>query len=352
MVSRRSFLAGTGAVAAGIVLGREARAAGGSLRFYNWDTYVGDNTLSGFKAATGVDVQMTLFASNDELYARTAGGGEAYDVIVPSCDFVTRMAEQGLLTQLDHSRLPNLKNIAEPFRDPPYDPNCAYSVPFAWLVLGLGYRRSAMKGKKPPKSWEDVFDSKRYRIGWLTEPSDMIRLCASYIGEDPNAITAKGLKKIEKVLSKQAKRGVIFHHDDGQDMLRAGDLDIVIEYNGDIAQVMGEAPDLGFVVPREGSTRWVDCWAIPKNAVNPDGAHQFLDYMMSAEAGVDISSTIMYPTPNAAARALMPSEYRDNPVIFPSDAQLEKCPFGRRAAAAQQQAFEEIFARVRMIAGH
>ena len=73
--------------------------------------------------------------------------------------------------------------------------------------------------------------------------------------------------------------------------------------------------------------------------------------MLSAEAGVDISSTIMYPTPNAAARALMPAEYRDNPVIFPSEAQLEKCPFGRRASAAQQQAFDEIFARVRMIAG-
>ena len=351
MVSRRSFLAGTGAVAAGIVLGREASAATAPLRFYNWDTYIGENTLPGFKAATGIDVEMSLFATNDELYARTAGGGEAYDVIVPSCDFVTRMVEQGLLTKLDHSRLTNLKNIAEPFRDPLYDPGCAYSVPFSWLVLGLGYRRSAMKRKKPPKSWEDVFDSKRYRIGWLTEPSDMIRMCASFIGEDPNAISAKGLKTIEKILTKQARRGVIFHHDEGQDMLRAGDVDIVIEYNGDIAQVMGEDPDLGFVVPNEGSTRWVDCWAIPKNARNPDGAHQFLNYMLSAEAGVDISSTIMYPTPNAAARALMPAEYRDNPVIFPSEAQLEKCPFGRRASAAQQQAFDEIFARVRMIAG-
>lgn len=351
MVSRRSFLAGSGAVAAGIVLGDEAKAAAGSLRFYNWDTYIGENTLSGFKAATGIDVQMSLFATNDELYARTAGGAEAYDVIVPSCDFVTRMAEQGLLTPLDHSRLPNLKNIAEDFRDPPYDPGCAHSVPFAWLVLGLGYRRSAMKRKKPPKSWEDVFDSGRYRAGWLTEPSDMIRLCASFIGEDPNAISAKGLKKIEKILTRQAEDGVVFHNDNGQDMLRAGDVDIVIEYNGDIAQVMAEDPDIGFVVPKEGSTRWVDCWAIPKNAPNPDGAHQFLNYMLSAEAGIDIASTIMYPTPNAAARALMPADYRDNPVIFPSEAQLEKCPFGRRAPVSQQHAFEEIFARVRMIAG-
>jgi spermidine/putrescine transport system substrate-binding protein len=351
MVSRRSFLAGTGAVAAGLTFGRTAEAASGTLRFYNWDTYIGDSTLSGFKAATGVDVQMSLFATNDELYARTAGGTEMYDVIVPSCDFVTRMVEQGLLTKLDHSRLPNLKNISVPFLDPPYDPGCAHSVPFSWLVLGLGYRRSAMKRKKAPKSWEDVFDSKRYRIGWLTEPSDMIRLCAAYIGEDPNAITPKGLKKIEKVLTNQAKRGAVFHNDDGQDRLLARELDIVIEYNGDMAQVMKEDDDIGFVVPKEGSTRWVDCWAIPKTAPNPDGAYAFLDYMMSSDAGVDISSTIMYPTPNAAARALMPAEYRDNPVIFPPDAVLDKCTFAVKPAAAQQQAFEEIFARIRMIAG-
>ena len=40
------------------------------LNFYNWDTYIGETTLADFKAASGIDVKMDLFAENDELFTR------------------------------------------------------------------------------------------------------------------------------------------------------------------------------------------------------------------------------------------------------------------------------------------
>jgi len=355
MYSRRSLLASvmaaSGAIAAGLSFSGSADAQASTLRFYNWDTYIGGNTLSGFKAATGIDVQMSLFASNDELFSRIAGSGAAYDVIVPSNDFVTRMVERDLLTALDHARLPNLANIGKQFLDPPYDPGCAYSVPFAWLTLGLGYRKSRMKDGKAPDSWKWVFESDRYRMAWLTEPSDMIRLGAKYLGYGVNDLTPAEILQVERLLTRQAPYVTAFHRDDGQDMLLAGDVDIVIEYNGDIAMVMQEDPDIDFVVPGQGSLRFVDCWAIPKTAPNPDAAYKFLNYMMDAEAGADISRTILYPTPNDAARQLMPSSYRDNPVIFPPPARMAASDFGLWQDAETQQRFDEAFARVRLAAG-
>src|SRR3546814_7465332 len=44
------------------------------LNFYNWDTYIGENTLDNFKEATGVDVTMDLFDSNDVLFAKFKAG--------------------------------------------------------------------------------------------------------------------------------------------------------------------------------------------------------------------------------------------------------------------------------------
>ncbi|HTM82679.1 spermidine/putrescine ABC transporter substrate-binding protein [Asticcacaulis sp.] len=354
MYSRRSVLgsvlAATGAVAAGFSF-EGARAAPGKLRFFNWDTYIGAHTLEGFKAATGVEVEMSLFASNDELFAQIAGKGQAYDVIVPSCDVVTRMVERDLLTKLDHARLPNLANMAAPFLDPPYDPKCAYSVPYTWVVQGLGYRRSKMKDYKAPNSWKWVFDSDRYKIAWLSEPSDMIRLGAKYLGFGSEDITPEVVRKVEKLLSKQAKHVSAFHTDNGQDLLKSGEVDIVIEYNGDIAQVMREDPDLDFVVPREGGLRSVDCWAIPKAAPNPDAAYQFLNYMMDAQAGADISETILYPTPNTAARARTHDAYRNNQVIFPPVAVVSGSDFTLWPGAEMQQRFDEAFARIRLAAG-
>ncbi|MFX7941990.1 extracellular solute-binding protein, partial [Acinetobacter baumannii] len=90
----------------------------------------------------------------------------------------------------------------------------------------------------------------------------------------------------------------------GQDLLLGGDIDLVIEYNGDIAQVMRDDPDIGFVVPREGGIIASDSLCIPKGAPNPDLAYAFIDFVLGAKAGADIATTIRYPTPNKAALAL------------------------------------------------
>ena len=65
------------------------------LSFYNWDTYIGETTLDDFKAATGIEVTMDLFADNDELFAKLREGNPGYDLIVPSNDYVARMAAAG-----------------------------------------------------------------------------------------------------------------------------------------------------------------------------------------------------------------------------------------------------------------
>ena len=172
--SRRSLLAGLGAAAAGISLGglgaaglqgcasREKIGANGEeqkLNLYNWDTYTGKTTLADFKAATGVSVRMSLFASNDELFAKLRAGNPGFDVIVPSNEYVTRLRIAGLIQPLDLAKIPNRANIMRAFRNPPFDPGRRYSMPYTWLVLGIGYRKSKMDGV--PDSWKWVMDSDR-----------------------------------------------------------------------------------------------------------------------------------------------------------------------------------------------
>ena len=118
-MSRRSLLAGAGAAAAGLTivprLGWSAEEA--RLNFYNWDTYIGETTLDDFKAATGIEVKMDLFADNDELFAKLKEGNPGYDVIVPTNDYVERMITADMLEPLDHSKIPNIENITPVFRD-------------------------------------------------------------------------------------------------------------------------------------------------------------------------------------------------------------------------------------------
>ena len=347
---RRGFLAGLGTAAVGISftsLGGCHKHSGKEVNLYNWDTYIGKHTLADFEKATGITAKMSLFANNDELFAKLRSGNPGYDVVVPTNDYVTRFAKANLLQPLDHAKIPNMKNILPRFQDAPFDPGRKYSMPYTWLVLGIGYRKSKVDGV--PDSWKWLFDSDRYknRIGLLADAADLCRLAECYMGYDFNKFDPAVLQKVEDLLIKQKRNVTTFHDDNGQDLLLAGDIDIVIEYNGDIAQVMRDDKDLAFVLPKEGSILQSDQLCIPAGAPNVEGAHALINYMLSADAGTDITRTIRYPTPNAAVLERMEPSYRDNPAIFPPEPALSKCRYAEYLGEAPYRAFSEVMTKVR-----
>jgi spermidine/putrescine transport system substrate-binding protein len=356
--NRRSLLKGIGAAAVGITFtgalagcgekeGKKlANGEAAKLNFYNWDDYIGETTLEDFKGKAGVDVKMDLFDTNDTLFAKFRAGNPGYDLIVPSNDFVERMVKADMLEKLDKTQIPNFKNVASDFVDVDYDKGRVYSVPYTWLVLGIGYRKSKVKGT--PDSWKVLFDSDEYkgRIAVLSEAGDMFRLYAKYMGKSVNALTPADIKTIEAMMVKQKPFIAKFHDDDGQDLLAKGEVDLVLEYNGDIAQTMKEDDDIGFVIPKEGSQLNSDNMCIPKGAKHPKNAHAFINFIMDAQNGKKLTETILYPTPNQAAKDLMPDDYKKNPVIYPPADVLAKCEYAKFNPDLQPL-YEEAFTRVR-----
>ena len=326
-LSRRSFLASTSAIAAGLTFmpysarGEEEK----KLNFYNWDTYIGETTLDDFKEASGIDVQMDLFADNDELFAKLREGNPGYDVIVPTNDFVERMKKAGMLLPIDHDKIPNLSNINKLFLDADFDPGREFSLPYMWGTMGIGYNKSAVSG--PVDSWKVLYESDEYsgRISLLSESSDVIGMALKYLGHSLNTTDPAHYKQVEELVIAQKPHIKVFAPDNGQDLLASGEVDIAQEWNGDIAQLMTEDDSFTYVVPKEGGMIWQDCLCIPTGAPHPENAHAFINYIFDAEAGAAIADYIQYATPNDAARARLGDDYRDNPAIFPPDEITAKC---------------------------
>jgi spermidine/putrescine transport system substrate-binding protein len=219
-------------------------------------------------------------------------------------------------------------------------------MPYTWLVLGIGYRKSKVDGV--PDSWKWLMDSDRYkgRIGLFSEADDLIELGAKYMGHSVRGVPYEMVDRIADMYIRQKPNIKIFHNDEGQDLLLSGDIDIVMEYNGDIAQVMQEDPDLDFVVPREGSILNSDCLCIPKGAPRPDNAHQFINFLLDGKNGAEVYSTIKYPTPNAAALALMPDSYRNNKAIFPPPEAMARCEYAEFEGLKRAQLYDEALTRI------
>lgn len=323
--SRRTFL--KGAAVAGLTLSGLPRIGSGEgkeLNVYNWDTYIGETTLQTFTDSTGIEVQYDLYANLEEMFAKFQEGNPGYDVIFPSDYMMETMRVAGMLEEIDHSRIPNFQYIDPNFLDPSFDPGSKHSVPYFWGSVGIGYRKSKVDA---PDSWGDLFDNDQYsgRIALLADSRFVLALALMYLGYSANSTNADEIGEARDLLIKQKKHLKAFVPDSGQDMLIAGDVDLVMEWNGDVLKVMAEDDDLSYVVPKEGSILWIDGLCIPKGAPNVDNAYLFLNHIHDPKVNAEIANTIHYATSNKSAREFVNPEDLNNPAVYLPDEIVAKC---------------------------
>lgn len=283
-----------------------------------WQNYLGETTLADFRRASGIEVTVTTYADNAELYAKLKAGGHGFDLVVPSSQWIERMLREDLLAPIDLVRLPGLTNLEPDFLDLPYDPGNAHSVPYTWLALGIGYRKS--KVAQVPAGWKELLEGPGHagRIALPADPALLFRIAAKALGLSANQFNPERVKQVEAELARSLPRVKALHSDGGQDLLLRGEADLVALWNGDLAQVALEDPDIAFTLPREGALLSCDCLCIPASAARPGNAHQLIDFLLSAEGGAGVAGTIWFPTPNLAARKILSADYSTNPVLFPA----------------------------------
>jgi spermidine/putrescine transport system substrate-binding protein len=326
--NRRQLLKGVGMFAALTILPRGALSEEEKkLSFYNYDTYTGENTLADFQAATGIEAKLDLFADGDELFTKLKAGNPGYDVIVPPSNTLERMMKANMVVALDHAKIPNIANIDPLFLNASFDPGRKFSLPYMWGTTGIGYRISKVEGV--PDSWKWLFDDQKYagKVAVLGDQEHAIGSALKYLGYSYNSTNMAELTKAKDLLI--AAKSIIkkYADDTGQDLLAQGEVDLTMEYNGDIAQLMSEDDDVSYVIPKEGSNVWEDTIAIAAGAPHPENAHVFINFIFDKDAGKHIAETIQYATPNKAAKEIMDPAYRENAAIFPPDDLVAKCEY-------------------------
>ena len=320
--SRRSFLKTAGIAAVGVSFAGTARRGWSQeekkLNVYNWDTYIGETTLTSFTDASGIECQYDLYANNEELFAKLQAGNPGYDVIFPSDYMVATMISRGMIDPVDHSKIPNMANVdPDPnFMDPAFNPGLKYGVPYMWGTIGIGYRKSKVE---TPTSWADVIDSDKYsgRIALLGDMRAVMGVALKYLGYSMNSRDEAEVAQARDLLIKQKAHIKTFAEDNGQDLLLSGEVDIVMEWNGDIVHAMEEDDDVSYAVPKEGTMVWIDNICIPTGAPHPENAHAFLNHIHDPQVNAEIANTIHYGTANKAAKEFIDAADLENPAIYP-----------------------------------
>ena len=164
-----------------------------TINVYNWGEYISNGTegLAGCQCRvhrrTGIEVNYTTFDSNESLYSKLAGGGASYDVIVPSDYMISKLMNENMLAELDFSNIPNFEYIDKQFRNPDYDPENKFSVPYTWGTVGLFYNTDYVT--EPVTSWS-IFcgtSSTAAKILMFDNPRDAFAIAQERLGFSLNS---------------------------------------------------------------------------------------------------------------------------------------------------------------------
>jgi spermidine/putrescine transport system substrate-binding protein len=299
------------------------------LTILNWSEYIDPEVYRQFEKAFNCEVKETNFETPEEaLNKMVAGGSRTFDVCAVGGGFKMQAGiAQGVLKKLDHGKLPNLKNLAPRFQNPTYDPGNAYSVPYQWGTTGVIIRKDLLP--KDGFSMAAIFDKKKEigRFVLIDSTLEMLGYAHLYNGKPVNSVELPDLKKAigQLVAAKKSKNFVGFEGGvGGRGKVVAGTADFAIVYNGDAGRVLEEYPGkFVYVIPNEGAPLWVDQLCIAKDAPNADLAYAFINYVLDAKIGAQISNWTKYATPNEAAKAFLTPEDLANTSIYP-DAETEK----------------------------
>jgi spermidine/putrescine transport system substrate-binding protein len=144
-----------------------------------------------------------------------------------------------------------------------------------------------------------------------------------YAGRSPNTREPGELSEAGRLLlAARTPRLLGFYGSpDSVDKVVAGDAWVGIAYNGDALVKLDENTD--FALPAEGTIVWVDAMTIPAGSGHKAQAHAFLNFILEAGAGAQLSNYLAYATPNLASLPLVEAEMRDDPRIYPPEQQLQ-----------------------------
>lgn len=294
-----------------------------SVNVYNWGEYISDGTdgmldVNGtFEELTGIRVNYTNFATNEELYSKLRGGGAQYDVVIPSDYMVGRMAAEDMLEPLDFANIPNFEFIDANFRNPAYDPGNRFSVPYTWGVVGIVYNTELILDDEI-RSWDVLWDE-RYLgdILMFQNPRDAFAIAQIRLGYSLNDTDERHLRECLELLKAQKPLVQAYVMDEIYNKMLNGEAILAPYYAGDAYSMIGENDVLAFAVPDEGTNIFVDAMCVPKGARQKKAAEMYINFMCEPAISAANGEYIGYALPSAAAVALLDEEVRGDPVANP-----------------------------------
>jgi spermidine/putrescine transport system substrate-binding protein len=311
--------------------------AEGELNLFNWGNYTSPEMIEKFTAKTGITVTITDYDSNTTALTKVKAGGSGFDLVVPSHNYIPVFLRNGLIAELDHSRIPNIGNIAAEWVDVPWDMGRTHSVPWQWGSVGIAVNTSVYGGDV---NTSDLFmDPPPELVGKINivpEMTDVINMAIFNVGGEACTEDLEVLREVrDKLIA--AKPSWLSMDYGTTDKLSSGDYAASVNWNGSTMRARINNPDVVYGYPVEGYPMFMDSVALLADAQNVDEAYEFINFILEPENAAMISSFARYANGVEGSEQFMPEDMSSAPEIVTPD---EFAAVGRFLPTCPQSAID------------
>jgi len=294
-----------------------------TLQLFIWSDYIKPDLVREFEQKYHCKVSIDTYDSNESMYSKIKLGASGYDILVPSNYYLTIMMQQEMLQPIEPSRLHNLHYL-----DPIYlakigADSLKVGIPYMVSTTGIAYRSDKIPQLEP--TW-GVFDKKEWRgrMTLLNEVREAMGAALLFQGHSVNSVNPLEIDAATEVVIRWKQNLAKFESEQYKNGLASAEFLVSQAYNGDVAQIVLETPELDFIYPKEGSLLTADYLVIPRDAKQVALAYAFIDFLLDPRVAAENIAFTRYLAPNTGAYELLPPEIRQNKILFPTPEQLAK----------------------------
>ncbi|WP_436642599.1 extracellular solute-binding protein [Microbaculum sp. FT89] len=310
-INRRTVLRGTAATGVALAMpailkAGDALASSGTVNVFAWGDYVQDNIKDAFEKATGIKVNLSTYGSNDEAENKLrAAGGKGFDVIFPSVDTGPNYYKDDLLGAIDESKFNVDKVIPSIYRASinlgATNRGKRYLIPCDWGTEAMTWDSETSPDLKYGTiSYGDMWKSDMAGKVAVRQKSVLVSL-AIYLDDIGEVKSDRAMdlykseddcRRVFEAVTNYAieRRGNIgaFWNNATEATAAFTDAGCTIGQTWDTTGILLNRetnPKWRYTMPKEGGLGWIDTMAIPSGSENVDQAYEFVNFMLTPEAG-------------------------------------------------------------------
>jgi spermidine/putrescine-binding protein len=257
-----------------------------SINVLVWGQVLDKEFLYDFEQETGVQVNMSYFETNEELFVKLqSNSNHDYDLIMPSDWAVQLMIQKDLIKKLDHSKIHIWDNLYPALRNLYFDPHNAYSLPYYWTLFGPAVDRRYWQGEQVPATWGIIFDERIMpkRMCVMEDMRELICIAALYLFGRYDQLSVQEVESVKNVLLQQKKYVEIYTDSRPEYVLASGSVQVAVSWFGDFLKMMRQFDYIDLVIPQEGIFAAIDSFVIPAASKKDELVYPFINYLFSKD---------------------------------------------------------------------